>query len=292
MFCQPKKYYEYYKCPIIKTCPPSKPRIVGPPVGGNFSSPTPVSYKPTLHPSPTPVSYKPTLHPSPTPVSYKPTLHPSPTPVSYKPTLHPSPTPVSYKPTLHPSPTPSIETTIIIPRGNNGYGITRKTINDNIPLVSFVFSIKNDEKNKENKINFLKNNKLTEISFDIDRYQNPNPNPNIINYDFYYQERENTDPQKLGSVVLTKDKSFPEKVTLSNLNLNITPSIGDYLNWYPRIYISSPDATSISINASPPYYNYPDNKAGVKGRCILYTSGYNSCTAFQATGILKFKGSG
>ncbi len=148
------------------------------------------------------------------------------------------------------------------------------------------------KENEKDKIKFLENNKLTEVSFDIDKYQTLDK----ITYNFYYEEKGST-PTLLGSVTLKRENnSYPEKVTLSNLNISVKPYIDEYtspaVNWRSRICISSPDASSISLNASEPYYNYPDNPAGAKGWCIVYESDYNSCTAFQATGVLKFKGSG
>ncbi len=49
MFCQPKKYYEYYKCPVIRTCPPRKGKII---VGPLPVIPTPGPY--TRAPTPGP----------------------------------------------------------------------------------------------------------------------------------------------------------------------------------------------------------------------------------------------
>jgi len=73
MFCQPKRYYEHYKCPIFRTCPPRKPRIivghpvvpVVPVIYGNFTTHTPTPTPDPYTSTPTPGLYTstPTIRP-------------------------------------------------------------------------------------------------------------------------------------------------------------------------------------------------------------------------------------
>ena len=199
---QPRKCYEFYKCPVIRTCPPLKRRLIYP------TTPAAVVNK---------------------------------------------------------------ETVIQFKRGNIQYA------NFNPYDNQIEFNFNNIDLNN---LDFLNNNKLYEISFDIDEYQRTNQ----ITYDFYYQERGG-EPTKLGSVTLKGEKGnygfymFPSLVTLSNLDLKIKPNSRIYIKVVGVVRLNNVFTTTSGPNV-----------AGIQAVCKnCNVTGY---TNVYPTGTIKFKGAG